>query len=106
MEKKKKDIDLSQIEGLFQRSRDTIRSKCTDESFNSRVLIEIEKIKRKFYTLKDKFEFNQHNEKTFNEKSAKILEFEEQLRKDAKEINDFIRRKMSDNYIKVFGKLY
>jgi hypothetical protein len=57
----------------------------------------LQRAKADFMRLKDKYEFNEVNEKLFNEKTAKLFDFEKQLIKDSNELNQMILDKMEEN---------
>ena len=93
-EKKKKDIDLATIKGLYYDEVEKIRKAYIfkDDGLTPRFppsnweAIEVLRgTKNKFIELKDKYNFNEYNESVFLNKTKKLLDFEEKIRSD---VND------------------
>ncbi len=90
--RKKRDIDLSKIKWLYIKSYDDLSNEYLKKTYLDRIwnplnLDKISLIKEKFDELRNKYEFNEYNEKFFKNKTSKILDFEEKLREDFKEIS-------------------
>ncbi len=90
--RKKRDIDLSKIKWLYIKSYEELSNEYLKKTYLSKIwnpltLDKISMVKQKFDQLRDKYEFNDYNEEFFKSKTSKILDFEEKLRKDFKEIS-------------------